>query len=295
MADARALLAAERQSRRISHPHLSYTKSGMLICTICDLNVKIEALWEGHLRSANHRKNVQHAQENATKGTKRKIEDVDEVQEERDETDTDTRKKARSRPVGLNKKTTTDDVGQESVPVPEQAVPEHVVNESIQQPVPSTAPAPTAGHLDGGSTQAPAVDEDEWASFEREVAPLAAAAQPDYASATITAAPVTAEQLKQQSDEDKRHRLETEAEDEKEDEERRLEEEFDVMEEMEERVRKLREKRDALRHAAQASTDPEEGQPSTTAASMEQETRADETEEVDKDEDADEDEDDWYA
>jgi hypothetical protein len=265
----------------------------MLICTICDLNVKIEALWEGHLRSANHRKNVQHAQENATKGTKRKIEDVDEVQEERDETDTDTRKKARSRPVGLNKKTTTDDVGQESVPVPEQAVPEHVVNESIQQPVPSTAPAPTAGHLDGGSTQAPAVDEDEWASFEREVAPLAAAAQPDYASATITAAPVTAEQLKQQSDEDKRHQLETEAEDEKEDEERRLEEEFDVMEEMEERVRKLREKRDALRHAAQASTDPEEGQPSTTAGSMEQETRPDEKAEIDEDEDADED--DWYA
>ncbi|KIW49688.1 hypothetical protein PV05_11342 [Exophiala xenobiotica] len=288
MADVRALLAAERQSRRISHPHLSYTKSGMLICTICDLNVKSEALWEGHLRSANHRKNVQRAQENATKGTKRKIEDVDEVQEERDETDTDTRKKARSRPVGLNKKPTTGDVGQE--PAPEQAEPEHVLNESIQQPVPSTAPA--ADTVDGGSTQAPAVDEDEWASFEREVAPLAAA-QPDYASATITAAPVTAEQLKQQSDEDKRHRLETEAEDEKEDEERRLEEEFEVMEEMEERVRKLREKRDALRHAAQASTDPGKGQPSTTAGSLEQETRPDEADEADEDEGADED--DWYA
>ncbi|RMZ81704.1 hypothetical protein DV737_g2433, partial [Chaetothyriales sp. CBS 132003] len=57
-ADVRALLAAERKARRISHPLLTYTKSGQLLCTVCQLNIKSEALWEGHLRSANHRRNA---------------------------------------------------------------------------------------------------------------------------------------------------------------------------------------------------------------------------------------------
>src|ERR1700755_2065588 len=91
MTDVRALLAAERQSRRISHPHLSYAKSGILLCNVCNLNVKSEALWDGHLKSANHRKNVaaqasrQASIDGGTgKGVKRKLEDVDEVPEERE-------------------------------------------------------------------------------------------------------------------------------------------------------------------------------------------------------------------
>ena len=82
MADVRALLAAERQARRISHPYLTYTKSGQLLCNVCQLNVKSEALWEGHLRSANHKKNARAAQEASSRSLKRKLDDVEEAEED---------------------------------------------------------------------------------------------------------------------------------------------------------------------------------------------------------------------
>ncbi|RMD44856.1 hypothetical protein DV735_g449, partial [Chaetothyriales sp. CBS 134920] len=41
-ADVRALLAAERKARRISHPLLTYTRSGQLLCNACQLNVREE-------------------------------------------------------------------------------------------------------------------------------------------------------------------------------------------------------------------------------------------------------------
>ncbi|KAI1610361.1 hypothetical protein EDD36DRAFT_443943 [Exophiala viscosa] len=301
MTDVRSLLAAERQSRRITHPHLSYTKSGVLLCTICNLNVKSEALWEGHLRSANHRKNVvQQSQESTNKPTKRKIEDVDEVQEERYEADhIDARKKAKSksRPKSVSF-VVKDEVEEDSVPVQVEAEPEKRQFDRPSSPAPADAETSnhgtnTAAPLTSDPAPGPGVDEDEWAAFEREVAPLAAAQPPpDYTSATIVAAPVTAEQIKEQTDEDRRKRLETEAEDEKEDEERRLEEEFDVMEEMEERVRKMREKRDALRHPVQAGTDTGQEEATTTAVTTEQEMIVKGIEEEDDDE---EDEDDWYS
>ena len=58
--DARSLFRAELSSRRIDHPHASYagTKSNALSCNVCGLAIKSEALWEGHLRSANHRRNA---------------------------------------------------------------------------------------------------------------------------------------------------------------------------------------------------------------------------------------------
>ncbi|KAH0843960.1 hypothetical protein AYO21_08350 [Fonsecaea monophora] len=292
MADVRALLAAERQARRISHPHLSYTKSGMLICTVCNLNVKSEALWEGHLKSANHRRNTAQAaaaQENASenvganagKGVKRKIEDVDddETPLEREEAEVDTRKRPKSRPESIAV------VEDGRVQIQEDGAPKEAEQSTSHTSTADDAPLPN------GSSQPPQIDEDEWAAFEREVAPLATA-QPAYTSATITAAPVTNTQLKAREEEDRRRKLETEADDEQEDEERRIEEEFDVMEEMEERVRKLREKRDALRSGVKAATDT--GQevnpiPPDTAVWNAAETRADE------EEDEEEEEDEWYS
>src|SRR5271167_747887 len=62
MADIRSLLRNEQASRRITHPNLSYTKSGLLNCLVCHLIIKAETLWEGHLRSPNHKKNLLKAQ-----------------------------------------------------------------------------------------------------------------------------------------------------------------------------------------------------------------------------------------
>ena len=298
MSDVRALLAAERQSRRIAHPHLSYTKSGMLMCNVCSLNVKSEALWEGHLKSANHRKNVaaQASRQasldaNAGKGVKRKIEDVDEVQEERDDADTDARKKPKSRP-----ESTIVENGQDVQAGP--VLPEDEA--AVQQPEQPTAPTPTTDTeipVNGTSTVVPTVDEDEWAAFEREVAPLAAEKpKADYSSATITAAPVTADQVKAQEDADRRRRLETEAEDEREDELGKMAEEFEVMEEMEERVRKLREKREALRSAAKTEDDPGQSLYTEGSTTLDARVSSREAKElVDDDAEDYEDEDDWYS
>ncbi|KAK4946911.1 hypothetical protein LTR10_014053 [Elasticomyces elasticus] len=269
------------------------------------LNVKSEALWEGHLRSANHRKNVvQQTQESTNKPTKRKIEDVEEEQEERYEAaHIDARKKAKSksRPKTVSFEV-GDDVEKDPIPVQEdsESLSKSETPQSDHLPAPAPAEAETANHstdatvaVTSDPAPGPGVDEDEWAAFEREVAPLAAAQPPpDYASATIVAAPVTADQIKEQTDEDRRRRLEAEAEDEQEDEERRLEEEFDVMEEMEERVRKLREKRDALRHPVLAATDTGQVEPTTTVNGTEQEKTVNGDGEDDDDE---EDEDDWYS
>lgn len=297
MSDVRALLAAERQSRRIVHPHLSYTKSGMLMCNVCSLNVKSESLWEGHLKSANHRKNVasQASRQasldaNTGKGVKRKIEDVDEAQEERDDADTDARKKPKSRPESTITQNGDDVQAGPAPPEEERTLPQ------AQQP---TAPIPTTDNelpVDGTSRVAPTVDEDEWAAFEREVAPLATEQpKPDYSSATITAAPVTADQMKAQEDADRRRRLETEAEDEREDELGKMAEEFEVMEEMEERVRKLREKREALRSAAKSEDDTGQPLPTEKGTALEAGRESKKADEAVEEEEEEEDEDDWYS
>ncbi|KAJ9607187.1 hypothetical protein H2200_008259 [Cladophialophora chaetospira] len=299
MADVRALLAAERQSRRISHPHLSYTKSGILLCSVCNLNVKSEALWAGHLKSANHRKNVAaqatrqaSLDSNTGKGVKRKIEDVEEEQEEWNDADTDARKKPKSRP-----ESTVVEAQDSAEPEP-VLLAEEVVSQEPEQPA---APLPTSDSARPVNGSLPAdvtVDEDEWAAFEREVVPLATEKpKPDYSSATIVAAPVTADQVKAQEDEDRRRRLETEAEDEREDELGKMADEFEVMEEMEERVRKLRGKRDALRsvvkpeeHKAHALLEGEDKALAARLGSTESGVVKE-----DDDDDDDEDEDDWYS
>ena len=66
MADVRALLRQQRAARRIEHPHAAYSDAGKLLCTVCHEHIKVESLWEGHLRSLGHRQRVQtKASENA--------------------------------------------------------------------------------------------------------------------------------------------------------------------------------------------------------------------------------------
>lgn len=236
MADVRSLLRSEQALRRISHPNLSYTKSGLLNCMACSLLIKSESLWEGHLRSANHKKNLLKAQNgSATDGTaskKRKLED--DGNEER--------KKTKQEPDMRG------DLQAEAGPT-EASEPEGMEqNFEVESPQ-AVLGTPTATGP-AGTTSTPQINEDEWAAFEREVVPLTH--QPlqqmsDYASATISAAPVTAAELAAQTNAEKQQRREAEVEDEKAEEETRLVEEFEVMEGLEERVKRLKEKRETLR------------------------------------------------
>ncbi|KAJ5495911.1 hypothetical protein N7539_001027 [Penicillium diatomitis] len=98
-----------------------------------------------------------------------------------------------------------------------------------------------------------AVDEDEWAAFEREVvAPTKTSNVPAVVSAqaTIVAAPVTTEELAMQQQSERissTRSREAELAGEREDAARFLEEEFDEMDQLEERVRRLKQRREELR------------------------------------------------
>lgn len=136
------------------------------------------------------------------------------------------------------------------------------------------------------------IDEDEWAAFERDVAaptrvPHAPAAV--AAEATISAAPISSEQLaeQQQKEGNSAARIrETEAEGEREDAARFMEDEFDEMEQLEERVRRLKQKRDELRKKK-----PEEMEPASESNEPDTKTAADSAD--DDDDDYDDDWDNW--
>jgi zinc finger protein 830 len=58
MSDVRALLKAKRQEARVQHPHASYTSTGQLRCTACEVVIKQVSAWGGHVSSKSHRENV---------------------------------------------------------------------------------------------------------------------------------------------------------------------------------------------------------------------------------------------
>lgn len=100
-----------------------------------------------------------------------------------------------------------------------------------------------------------AINEDEWAAFEREVAAPTRISQAPAAlaaPATITAAPMSTEELataeeERRADSRKAPTREAEVEGEREDAARSLEDEFDEMDQLEERVKVLKRKREELR------------------------------------------------
>ena len=296
MADVRTLLQREREARRIQHPHLSYSKSGALTCIICNLNVKSEALWEGHLKSANHRKNLRDAATNtngAGNGKKRKIEEVIEEENPRkrkpaedEEAEGEGRKK---RQVSFQIDVTPVEDPKVIEQTDSNVLPGFVKSEAT---APQPTPTPTPSPPDAPTKATTTIDEDEWAAFEAEVAPLARPQAQDYADATISAAPVSAEELAaQQAATSQRSRREQEADDEREESEQRLADEFDVMEEMEERIRRLKEKREALR--VNVPVNPTLAPGETMVEAQEEEKKPPESES--ESESDGEDEDDWFS
>jgi len=72
MSDVRALLMAKRQEVRVQHPYASYTSTGQLRCTVCEMVIKQASAWAGHVGSKAHRGNV----------TKKRASQADDQQEE---------------------------------------------------------------------------------------------------------------------------------------------------------------------------------------------------------------------
>ncbi|KAK6956555.1 hypothetical protein Daesc_001833 [Daldinia eschscholtzii] len=180
----------------------------------------------------------------------------------------------------------------------------------------TTTAAPQQQQQGAQQSSNDAVDEDEWAAFEAEIAAEPAPApalsssgglQSYSADATISAPAMTAAQIAAKSQEEenerRKHLVDAQIADEREDATRALEAEFEEMEELEGRVRRLKERREQLRKGSlAAATNP------TTAANDDvvmakgpaegkensNNTNIPEEEEEDEDDDDDED-DDWDA
>lgn len=248
MADVRTLLRSERASRRLSHPQASYSSTGQLSCSLCCTPVKSEALWDSHLRSAGHvtaLKQVQKtaaAAEASTASRKRKVSEEEEEEDHEQQRPSHSRKKSRggTRPK-VHFEDEADDGEEDTTVVIVEALPE-------ADPIPSEPLKP--------ANPEPNVDEDEWAAFERDIATIpteetSAQSAKAPSSATISAAPMTADELREQArkaeDKSRRDDKAAEVEAEKEDAERALEAEFEEMEALEARVKRLREMREKLR------------------------------------------------
>ena len=270
--DVRSLLRSERASRRIDHPNASYSATGTLECTVCHIPVKSDAdVWDKHLRSTQHAMRAERLRLNqksapsrpepvpglrdTSNGTKkRKASDDDE--------DEDSRKRTRpvSNPSRHSQATSkTLEPSQASYATPSVTSATTAPPNSIESRAPQSPPAQVPSQ---------AIDEAEWAAFERDVAtpspppPSAHAPSAITAQATISAAPVSAADLAKQEEEGevtRKERREAELEAEKEDAARLLEEEFDEMEGLEERVRRLREKREELRVRREKEREGDDG------------------------------------
>ena len=233
--NVRSLLRAELSTRRISHPHASYanSKSSLLSCNVCHLIIKSESLWEGHLRSANHRKTVQRSQsephpgqqqENGTRKisgkNKRKADSIDAA----DKGDAgDDSGLPNTGGGGGKKRKAEDDVEDDEdgdgrkktksdstqTPAPPASRSSRAMTGFVPastEPAEVTAAEQTQQHQNKHHRQSPdttpnattptpsIINEAEYAAFEREVLPLLTP-NPTSTTAVISAAPISAADL----------------------------------------------------------------------------------------------------
>ncbi|KAK3681939.1 hypothetical protein LTR37_020735 [Vermiconidia calcicola] len=251
MADPRTLLRASRAARRITHPHASYTSDGKLLCNLCETTVKGEGQWQAHLHSTGHTLRSQRAQEakaaretsNGGVGSKkRKAESLDSPAAAGEG------KRVRSTDLAVDDQGDGEDEAATPSKVNGKDVADVQEEAATTNTAPPAAPPPTTK------------DDEEFAAFEREIAALEQQPTPSVfnSTATISAAPLTAEQLAAQAREEasaQRGKRDVELEEEREDAARAMEDEFEEMEGLEERVRRLRERREALRKASEGEAE----------------------------------------
>lgn len=247
------MLRNERAGRRITHPHLAYSTTGSLICQLCNIQIKTEALWNKHLNSTLHAKNAQTPRALSSSEESSRVNNSKKRKADDESSDEDTRKRTKGGEERFSKGPSLQTVEKTETPVDEFIAP--MVNEASENP-PAPPADPDHPIIDVPSDSHPVkatstVDENEWAAFQRDIAtpppePTALTAAADIVSAPLTAAEL-AVQSREQASRQAKERLEAEVEGEKEDAARQLEEEFEEMAELEDRVRKLREKREQLR------------------------------------------------
>lgn len=276
MADVRSLLRNERNARRISHPHATYSTTGTLVCLVCHIQLKSESLWKGHLKSAQHAMRLQQIRDGnlvrppGAEAPELQLQNEDEEDEatgpesantldsqangvsvaksnKRKADNNEEQARKRSRAEGLpesffdagvlDDSETTAFQTKRTPPIPGQEV-----------QLPSRPATPLKAQDPTLAPKLPTVDEDEWAAFEADIAATEALTVEE---AVISAPAMSAAELAAKSREEeiaKRKELqEAELEGDKEDAARKLEDEFEEMEALEERIRKLKEKREALR------------------------------------------------
>ena len=259
MSDARSLLRKERALRRVDHPFAAYSATGTLECTVCRVPLKSEIeIWNKHLQSTQHAMRAERARinqrlstrENSQPSGSQETNVVGNKKRKASDEDEDSRKKVKPPSAVFGAEPSEPDKELEAL---QQST------DQLQRPLTSrNKPTPHSskyGLPPPISSTDQAIDEDEWAAFERDIAePIPGSPNPEdfvNAQVTISADPVLAADLAKQDEEEdpasRRERREAELEAEKEDAARALEEEFDEMEGLEERVRKLREKREDLR------------------------------------------------
>ncbi|KAI1474836.1 hypothetical protein K445DRAFT_15089 [Daldinia sp. EC12] len=160
-------------------------------------------------------------------------------------------------------------IGSETASTTSTSTPANLPISTQSLSVPSaTATITTAAPQQQGTQHSSngAVDEDEWAAFEAEIAAepapaLSAGGPHSYsADATISAPAITAAQIAAKSQEEenerRKHLVDAQIADEREDATRALEAEFEEMEELEGRVRRLKERREQLRKGSLAAANP---------------------------------------
>jgi zinc finger protein 830 len=243
------MLKNERAARKIQHKYASYT-TGTLLCTVCRLQLKSETLWDGHLRSAGHIMRVQKLEENeqeplsvpesitSNNGNKKK--------RKASENDDTIRKRTKAANGSSDELLSTT-----AGPVLEKRSIKPLKN-GIQIPSRPATPLKSAE----AKPNPPAVDEDEWAAFEADIAVTEAPAVATYDEGVISAPAMSTVELatkeKEEENRRKRERQEAELEGDKEDAARRMEEELEEIEGLEERVKKLKDMREALRQKSKA-------------------------------------------
>ena len=306
MADVRSMLRSERIARRLNHPHLAYSTTNTLVCLVCHIQLKSEALWHKHLESNQHAMRLQRIRDNAlgrppgapppTEDTEDQLPDSTNGSKKRkaDGMNGVTRKKAKPAngvPSGFfDEEALYQDQSSDSEP--QQGTKVHLRQLSDSLPSASTKQSPSIQNQNPTpptTADAATVDEDEWAAFERDVATPPPEPSALTAAATISAAPMSAAELAAQSREQanlqKRSLREAEIEGEKEDAALRMEEELDEMAGFDERVKRLREKREKLRLTNASLNRIERRRDDDTSGGEEGD---DEHEDEDDDDDADE-------
>ena len=270
MADVRSMLRSERVARRLNHPHLAYSTTNTLVCLVCHIQLKSEALWNKHLDSGQHAMRLQRIRDNAlgrppgapppTENKEDQLPDSTNGSKKRkaDGMNGDTRKKSKPGngvPSGFfDEEALYQDQSSDSEP--QQGSRVHLRQLSDSLPTTSAKPSSSIQVQNPSpptTVDAATVDEDEWAAFERDVATPPPEPSALTAAATISAAPMSAAELAAQSREQaslqKRSLRELEQEGEKEDAANRMEDEFEEMAGYDEKIKRLKEKREKLRLA----------------------------------------------